>query len=97
MAPLYLGVKAILAKSYARIHYTNLINVGIMPLTFADAADWDALEREDELEIAGIHGALRAGERLAVRNLTKNSTFTLTYDFTKRQVAIILAGGSSIT
>ena len=93
MAPLYLGIKAILARSYARIHYTNLINVGIMPLTFAAAADWDALEQGDELEIAGIHWALRAGERLAVRNLTKSSTFPLTYDFTKRQVAIILAGG----
>ena len=61
MAPLYLGVKAILAKSYARIHHSNLINLGIMPLTFADAADWDTLEQGDELEIAGIHGALGSG------------------------------------
>jgi aconitate hydratase len=93
MAPLYLGVKAILAKSYARIHHSNLINLGIMPLTFADAAAWETLEQGNELEIAGIHGALGSGKDLAVRNLTKNSAFPLTYSFTKRQAAIILAGG----
>jgi aconitate hydratase len=93
MAPLYLGVKAILAKSYARIHHSNLINLGIIPLTFADAACWDTLEQGDELEIAGIHAALGSGGDLAVRNLTKNATFKLTYSFTKRQAAIILAGG----
>ncbi|MHB9099268.1 MAG: aconitate hydratase [Syntrophales bacterium] len=93
MAPLYLGVRAVLAKSYARIHHSNLINLGIMPLTFADAASWDALEQGDELEIAGIHAALGSGGDLAVRNLTRNATFTLTYSFTKRQAAIILAGG----
>ncbi len=93
MAPLYLGVKAILAKSYARIHHSNLINLGIMALTFADAAAWDALELGDELEISGIHEALRTGGPLTARNLTKNSTFPITYNFTHRQVSIILAGG----
>jgi len=93
MVPLYLKVKAILAKSYAHIHYSNLINLGIMPLTFTDAASWDALEKGDVLEIAGIHKALRLGEDLEVKNLTKNSTFQLTYNFTKRQTEIILSGG----
>lgn len=93
MAPLYLGVKAIIAKSYARIHYTNLINLGIMPLTFADAGEWENLELGDELEISGIHEALRAGKTLEVKNLTKNRTFQLTHGFTKRQVELILAGG----
>jgi len=93
MAPLYLGVKAILAKSYARIHYTNLINLGIMPLTFADLGEWENLELGDELEISGIREALRAGKTLEVKNLTRNKTFQLTHGFTKRQVELILAGG----
>ena len=93
MAPLYLGVKAILAKSYARIHYTNLINLGIMPLTFADPGEWETLELGDELEISGIRAALRVGKMLAVKNLTKNKTFQFTHGFTKRQVELILAGG----
>lgn len=93
MAPLYLGVKAILAKSYARIHYVNLINLGIMSLIFVNASDYDTLEQGDELEIAGIHAALKARGRLIVRNVTREVTFPLTYDFSKRQVEIILSGG----
>jgi aconitate hydratase len=93
MAPLYLGVKAILAKSYARIHYTNLINLGIMPLTFANASNYDTLEQGDELEMAGIHAALRAGEKLTVKNLTRDTTFQLIYDFSDRQMEIMMAGG----
>ena len=93
MAPLHLGVKAIIAKSYARIHYTNLINLGIMPLTFVDPDEWENLEMGDELEISGIHEALRMGRTLEVKNLTRNSSFQLTHGFTKRQVELILAGG----
>ena len=93
MAPLYLGVKAILAKSYARIHYSNLINMGIMPLTFADASDYENLGQGDDLEMVGIHAALKSGEKLTVKNLTTNKTFRLVYHFTKRQVEILLAGG----
>ncbi|MBA4422009.1 MAG: aconitate hydratase [Syntrophus sp. (in: bacteria)] len=93
MAPLHLGVKAIIAKSYARIHYTNLINLGIMPLTFADPCEWENLEMGDELVISGIHEALRAGRTLEVKNQTRNRSFLLTHGFTKRQVELILAGG----
>lgn len=93
MVALYLGVTAILAKSYARIHYTNLINLGIMPLTFADPLDYENLEQGDELEITDIHAALRRGEKLAVNNLTRDKIFLVTYGFSKRQIEIILAGG----
>ncbi len=93
MATMYVGVKAVLAKSHARIHSINLINMGVMPLTFADASDYDTIEQGDELEIAGIHAALRAGEPLTARNLTKNKTYRLGYKLSKRQVEIILAGG----
>jgi aconitate hydratase len=93
MANMYLGVKAIFAKSYARIHYINLINIGVMPLTFTDVSDYDTLDQGDELEITGIYSALRAGEKLRVKNLTKNKIFQLSYNFSKRQLNIILAGG----
>ncbi len=81
-----------MAKSYARIHYSNLINLGIIPLTFADAADFETLQQGDELQISGIHSALRAG-KMAVQNLTRNTTFEMTFDFTGRQVEILMAGG----
>ena len=93
MATMYVGVKAVLAKSHARIHSINLINMGVMPLFFAEASDYDTIEQGDELEIAGIHAALRAGEPLTVKNLTKNKTYKLGYKLSKRQVEIILAGG----
>jgi aconitate hydratase len=93
IAPMYLGVRAVLAKSYARIHNINLINVGIVPLTFVEALDCDALEQGDELELTHIHAALRAGNTLTAKNLTRNSHFQLACDLTKRQVEILLAGG----
>jgi aconitate hydratase len=93
LSPMYLGVEAVIAKSFSRIHHANLINMGILPLVFASEADYDALEQGDEWEIAGVHAALKAGEDLTVRNLTQGSTFTLTYDLTERQVMILLAGG----
>jgi aconitate hydratase len=93
LSPMYLGVKAVIAKSFSRIHRANLVNMGILPLVFADEADYDGVEQGDEWEIAGLHAALKAGEDLVVHNLTQDGTFTVTYDLTERQVAIILAGG----
>jgi aconitate hydratase len=93
LSPMYLGVKAVIAKSFSRIHHANLINVGILPLVFTDEADYEAVERGDEWEIAGVHAALRAGEDLTLRNLTRGTTIKLAYALTERQVAIILAGG----
>jgi aconitate hydratase len=93
LSPMYLGVKAIVAKSFSRIHHANLINVGILPLVFADEVDYDAIEQGDEWEIVGVRAALKAGEALSVRHLTRGDTFKLTYALTERQVAIILAGG----
>jgi aconitate hydratase len=93
LAPMYLGLKAVLAKSYARIHHSNLINVGILPLTFVDESDYDAIEQGDEWEIAGIHEAIQSGAELTVKNLTKGTSFAARYDLTERQVQILLAGG----
>jgi aconitate hydratase len=93
LAPMYLGLKAVIARSFARIHHTNLINVGMLPLTFADEAGYDALELGDEWEITGIHAALQAGEPLTVHNLSRKKSFQAGYDLTERQVNILLAGG----
>ncbi|MGD9100339.1 MAG: aconitase family protein, partial [Anaerolineae bacterium] len=93
LAPMYLGLKAVIARSFARIHHTNLINVGILPLTFADEAGYDALEPGDEWEITGVHAALQAGEPLTVYNLSQEKRFQAGYDLTERQIDILLAGG----
>jgi aconitate hydratase len=93
LAPMYLGLKAVIAKSFARIHHANLVNVGILPLTFTDEADYETLEQDDEWEIYGVRAALEAREELTVHNLTQNKTFQVSYDLTGRQVKILLAGG----
>jgi aconitate hydratase len=93
LAPMYLGLQAVMAKSFARIHHANLVNTGILPLTFADEADYDALEQGDAWEIRGVRAALEAGEPLTVHNLTQDRIFQAQYDLTDRQVKILLAGG----
>jgi aconitate hydratase len=90
---MYLGLQAVMAKSFARIHHANLVNTGILPLTFADEADYDALEQGDAWEIRGVRAALEAGEPLTVHNLTQDRIFQAQYDLTDRQVKILLAGG----
>ncbi|MCP4518820.1 MAG: aconitate hydratase, partial [Delftia sp.] len=93
LAPMHLGLKAVIVKSFARIHHTNLVNVGILPLTFADEAGYDALEQGDEWEITGIHAALQSGGPLTVHNLSQGQSFQANYNLTERQVEILLAGG----
>ncbi|AEG16614.1 aconitate hydratase [Desulfofundulus kuznetsovii DSM 6115] len=93
LVPMYLGVKAVLAKSFARIHRDNLINFGILPLTFIEPADYDRLEQDDVLQIDQLHRALQEGAELEVKNVTRNITFKVRAQLTPRQVEIILAGG----
>lgn len=93
LAPMYLGLQAVIAKSFARIHHANLVNVAILPLTFADEADYAGVEQGDELEMRDVHAALRAGQPITVHNLTKGTSFQVRYDLTPRQVEILLAGG----
>ena len=93
LAPMYLGLKAVITKSFARIHHANLVNVGILPLTFAAEADFDGLEQGDEWEITGVRAALQAGKNPTVRNLTKGIMFEVIYSLTDRQVEILLGGG----
>ena len=93
LAPLYLGVKAVLVKSFARIHRSNLINAGILPLTFANEADYDKINLGDELVVENVREILGSGADIAVKNLTTNETIMTKCGLTDRTRDIILAGG----
>ena len=84
LAPRYLGLRAVIAKSYARIYWENLCNFGILPLTFADPADMDKIARDDELLIEGAADAMREKEEVTIRNKTQNTTFTATHQLPGR-------------
>ncbi|MBE6620065.1 MAG: aconitate hydratase [Ruminococcaceae bacterium] len=92
LVPLYLGVRAVVAKSFARIHVANLINAGILPLTFADPDDYDKVEQGDELEMTGLIEALNTG-RATMKNLTSGQEIELVCHFSQRQKDMLLAGG----
>jgi len=94
LCPMYLGVKAVLAKSLERIHTDNLINFGIIPLTFCHERDYDNLHQDDELEITGIHSSLKQRTALVIRNKTKGTAFEVQHSLSERQRATILAGGT---
>lgn len=94
LVPLYLGVRAVAAKSFARIHQANLINNGILPLTFQREADYDDIGPMDELTLPGVRAAIEAGEEaLTLRNVTKEHDYTVLLPLTDRQRGMILAGG----
>jgi aconitate hydratase len=94
IAPRFLGVRVKIAKSFARIHKANLINFGILPLTFVDYADYDAVAQGDVLSLPEIRSALEQGaKQLTARNLSSEKTILLELDVTEREREILLAGG----
>jgi aconitate hydratase len=94
LCPMYFGVKAILAQSFARIHRDNLINYAVLPLAFVHAEDYESIDPDDELEIQEVRDCLEAGATtLMVQNLTKHSTIETSIEITPRQRQILLAGG----
>jgi aconitate hydratase len=93
LAPMYLGVKAVIAKSFARIHRANLVNFGILPLTFVNAADYDSIEQGDDLIMPDVRSGLTAGETLVLENKAKSKQYEVRHGLTPRQIEIILAGG----
>ncbi len=93
LVPLYLGIKAVIAKSFARIHCANLINAGIMPFTFANPEDYDKIDTDDILSLDGIREKIEKGSEVTLRNVTKNESYKLSYDYSARQTAMVLAGG----
>ncbi len=93
LVPMYLGVKAVIAKSFARIHHANLANVGIVPLTFRDPADWDRIQQGDVLRIADLPGALHSDDDVMVENVTGGWSFPAVASLSPREVEVLLAGG----
>ena len=92
LVPLYLGVRAVIAKGFARIHAANLINAGILPLTFENPDDYDALNQDDVLELSNVFNGMDEGS-ITLKNITKNTEIKLSCDFTDRQKSILKAGG----
>lgn len=93
LAPMYLGVKAVIAKSFARIHRSNLVNFGILPLTFTDENDYLVLDQGDSLELVDIKKQLKPGGILVVHNRTKNKEIKVTHLLSSREIDILFAGG----
>jgi aconitate hydratase len=93
ICPMFLGVRAVIAKSFERIHAANLINFGILPLTFASESDYDVVGAGHELEIAGVRAALGTGSDLSLSDRTSKKRIALKYSLSARQREILLAGG----
>ena len=93
LVPLYLGVKAVITKSFARIHKANLVNASILPLNFINADDYDKISVGDELALPEIKSELKAGKEITLKNITKNEEYKLICDVSERQIDILCAGG----
>ena len=93
LAPMYLGVRAVIVKSFARIHKANLVNYGIVPLVLEDAAAYDRIAQGDELEFSGIRKSLETGAPFALKRKSDGFAFTAKNDLDERSRKILLAGG----
>jgi len=94
LCPMYLGVRAVIAKSFERIHAANLINFGILPLTFCTESDYDYIDQEDLLEITETKRIIAENGKFMMRNKTKGTAFYVICTLSERQKQIILAGGA---
>jgi aconitate hydratase len=92
IAPRFLGVRAVIAKGFARIHWQNLCNFGILPLTFADPQTWEKVDQGDVLALPDIRSRLQAGRSVQVTNKTKGFTFEVEHTMTERQLKMVLSG-----
>ena len=92
LVPMYLGVRAVITKSFARIHVANLINAGIMPLTFKNPDDYDKLNQSDKLTLTNVFDGMDSGE-ITLKDETTGEEIPLVCSFTERQKAILKAGG----
>jgi len=93
LAPMYLGFQFVLAKSFARIHKTNLVNFGILPLQFANVDDYEKIKQDDMLRIDNVPETLKKNADLTIKNETQGYEFKAAYDLSARQVEILLSGG----
>jgi aconitate hydratase len=88
------GGKVVIARSFERIHAANLINFGILPLTFKDESEYENIGEGDRLEIEGIRTILAENGNITVKNLSRKRSFEASYDLSERQTAMLLAGGA---
>jgi aconitate hydratase len=93
LGPQFLGLRAVVVKSFARIHAQNLINFGVLPLTFVDPADYIVIQAGDVLRLVGIRRALAEEQELLVENVTRQRSFPVTHTLSPRQVEFALSGG----
>lgn len=93
LVPLYLGVKAVFVKSFARIHCANLANAGILPLVFENESDYDRIDQMDEIELPNVRAEIEAGSAVTVIDKTKGLTFSAQPVLSPRQQKMVLAGG----
>ena len=93
LAPMYLGVKAVLTKSFARIHLANLVNFGLLPIVFDDKSDYDKIDEMDELKIENVKSLYDSFD-LTVENITKNQTYKVHAPINKEDIDILMAGGA---
>jgi aconitate hydratase len=94
LVPLYLGVKAVIAKSFARIHKKNLINSGILPLVFVNAGDYDRFNETDELKFNAVHQALACKAPLELINETQGFSCQVAFEGSARDVEVLMIGGT---
>ncbi len=92
LGPRFLGVRAVLAKSFARIHWQNLCNFGILPLTFHEPKNYEKIEKGDVLLIESVIQVVMAKKRFSIQNLTKNETYQIEHSVSDRQIEMILSG-----
>jgi aconitate hydratase len=90
---MYLGIQAVIAKSYARIHRSNLINFGILPLKFLNPEDYNRVDKGDKLLLEDIRKSLKENRSCKIHNLTRNYSFEVISDFNDREKEILLTGG----
>ena len=93
LAPLYLGIKAVIVKSFARIHKANLVNAGILPMTFADEADYERIAQGDELVFNNLREAVKSDDSITIQDKTSGAEIVIRIELSERERAIILAGG----
>jgi len=93
ITPRFLGLQVVLAISFARIHWQNLANFGVLALQFEDASDYQRIQQGDVLRLEGIRDALTSGTEIAVHNTTRNETYSVRHRLSVRQIGMLLAGG----
>ena len=93
LAPRYLGLRAVVARSFARIHWQNLVNFGVLPLEFADEDGYGAIEQGDTLRLENIHQALEGDGDLVLRNASDDTEIAVEHSLSRRQAEVLLAGG----